>query len=149
MGTRSTTLFVEKDRNENGKVRVIKLCRFYRQMDGYPDGHGLDLAKYLQTGILVNGIGYREDNKYQFNGIGCLAASVIAHFKQGSGGIYMIPLSHENEDYNYTITVLSPWFKQNNPNDQTPDIMIKVTSDNKKIFEGTPDEFVEKFAEKA
>lgn len=63
-----------------------ELCRIYRQMDGYPEGHGIDLAKLCDVKI-VNGIGADEGGIA--NGMGCLAAQVIAGLKDGPGGIYM------------------------------------------------------------
>jgi hypothetical protein len=76
MGTRSTTLLIEKSTNEKtGKPKLTKLIKFYRQMDGYPEGHGLDMARFLNKGNLVNGFGLTDE--LQFNGIGCLAAQLI------------------------------------------------------------------------
>jgi hypothetical protein len=51
-------------------------------MDGYPDGHGQELADFLDGFKIVNGIS-TEDRDFPkvANGMGCLAAQVIAHFK--------------------------------------------------------------------
>ena len=66
MGTRSLTYVEESwetsvaDEDNNNKVYETKqniLC-MYRQHDGYLDGHGLELAKYLQGFNIVNGIGH-------------------------------------------------------------------------------------------
>jgi hypothetical protein len=35
--------------------------------------------------------------------MGCLAAQMIAHFKDGVGGFYLVPDTGETEEYNYTI----------------------------------------------
>jgi hypothetical protein len=59
----------------------------YRQSDGYPSGHGVDLAAFLTPITLINGIGLETANVA--NGMGCLAAQMIVHFKHGVGGIYM------------------------------------------------------------
>jgi hypothetical protein len=136
MGTRSTTLFVTKCRNTE---KIQKLCKIYCHLDGYPDGYGLELANFLDTGILVNGIGYREDGKRQFNGMGCLAASVIAELKDGPGGIYLIPITQGGEEYNYTVIA------DETATDETRSIIIKVSDEKKKLFEGTPKEFIDKF----
>lgn len=140
MGTRSTTVFIERNKDEAGKVTNKKICKFYKQFDGYPSGLGMQLAEFLSDGELVNG--YGGSDKKQFNGVGCLAAQVIDMLKDGVGGLYMIPVSEGGQEYNYTITGLSPWTK-----DKTePAITIKVTDWNfKKLFEGTPKEFIEKF----
>jgi len=141
MGTRSTTLFVEKDKDSSGKITLKKVCKFYRQMDGYPNGHGLNVAEFLSKGVLVNGIGCGENDKNQFNGIGCLAAQVIAELKKGPGSIYMIPITEGGQEYDYTVTVLSPWYSK----DGTSDIEITVKQGRKVLFTGTPDQYIEKF----
>lgn len=46
MGTRSITKFIEE-----GK----EICGLYRQFDGYPEGHGKELAEFLQNMPIVNG----------------------------------------------------------------------------------------------
>ena len=46
MGTRSTTAI----RDENGKTLVT----IYRQYDGYPTGHGQELADFLKARTLIN-----------------------------------------------------------------------------------------------
>jgi hypothetical protein len=79
MGTRSLT-FVYDD-----KTPVVCM---YRQFDGYPSGHGQELSDFLFDGKLVNGIPYGSKEKL-FNGMGCLAAQMIATFKKDSGGIYL------------------------------------------------------------
>jgi hypothetical protein len=95
MGTRSTTSFVsEWGDNE-------ELCVMYRQYDGYPTGHGRDLLDILKDAVLVNGIPGGDTRKL-FNGMGCLAASVIAKLKDGPGGFYMSGRG-DREGYHYTI----------------------------------------------
>ena len=64
----------------------------YRQYDGYPHGHGAELAEFLNGGKVVNGIGADEKHTV-FNGAGCLAAQMIAHFKNGAGGFYIEPIT--------------------------------------------------------
>lgn len=50
MGTRSLTHIMD-DHTE------AILTTLYRQMDGYPDGHGADLAEILKGRRMVNGFG--------------------------------------------------------------------------------------------
>lgn len=88
MGTRSLTYIF----NENGEPLVC----MYRQFDGYPSGHGADLAHFLNSGRIVNGLG--ADDEYVFNGMGCLAAQMVAHFKNGPGGFYLYPTNDLNQD---------------------------------------------------
>lgn len=99
MGTRSLTVF----NDESGKEIVV----MYRQMDGYPEGHGKDLAEFLKDFVMVNGISLNETRKIA-NGMGCLAAQVIARFKNefGAGGIYLYPAETREcfEEYIYTVS---------------------------------------------
>lgn len=86
MSTRSLTIVLDDDKTE--------IVRIYRQSDGYPDGHGVDLAKLCDVAI-VNG---RQPGATA-NGMPCLAAQIIAGLKMGSdgkpepGGIYMHPIN--------------------------------------------------------
>jgi len=105
MGTRSLTRVIEtyRDDKKNKQVKT-KLVNMYRQYDGYPDGHGMELADFLNGGKVVNGIG---TDKNVFNGAGCLAAQMIAHFKDGAGGIYIQPITANNcgQEYEYEVVV--------------------------------------------
>ena len=94
MGTRSTTRVVCGD---------ITLVNMYRQYDGYPSGHGKDLAEFLEPITMANGIGMTE--AVIANGPGCLAAQLVSHFKDGPGGIYLEPTTAVDcgQDYEYHI----------------------------------------------
>jgi hypothetical protein len=65
------------------------IINMYRQYDGYPTGHGAELAEFISAGRLVNG--FKSGEEFVFNGMGCLAASLIANFKQSPGGFYIHP----------------------------------------------------------
>lgn len=97
MGTRSLTMV--KDANEE------PICVMYRQYDGYPDGHGEELADFLKDRRLVNGLG--ADKSAVFNGMECLAAAMVANFKTEPGGFYLyapsVWESGAGEDYRYVI----------------------------------------------
>ena len=97
MGTRCLTVFKEDDGTE---IAVL-----YRQMDGYPDGHGQELTDFLKDHHISNGIGPNETDA-DFNGMNCLAASVIAHFKNGIGMFYLYPAGTRDcgEEFIYTVT---------------------------------------------
>jgi len=97
MGTRSLTIFSEND--------GMEICVMYRQMDGYPEGHGKDLAELLSGMQLVDGLSINQPEKIA-NGMSCLAAQVVAHFKEGPGGIYLCPAGTRRcgEDYTYFVT---------------------------------------------
>lgn len=82
MGTRSLTYVVD-DKND------AILC-MYRQFDGYPSGHGMELSKFLEGITLIKGIGAGQDEMGKFaNGAGCLAAQIVAHFKEEVGQFYL------------------------------------------------------------
>lgn len=76
----------------------------YRQYDGYPSGHGNELKEFLTPFSVVNGIADRSAKVA--NGMGCLAAQVIAHFKTEVGNIYLEPAGtrDEGEEYIYTLS---------------------------------------------
>ena len=95
MGTRSLT-FVYNERNN-------PIINLYRQYDGYPSGHGAELAEFLAGKRLVNGLA--GDTSMVFNGMGCLAASLVAHFKDAAGGFYLHAVSETDlwQDYEYHI----------------------------------------------
>ena len=144
MGTRSTYRVIEQWTNdETKKVENQELCLVYRQYDGYPSGHPFETAEWLSGGRVVNGLGLSED-QLVFNGAGCLAAQMIAKFKDGPGGTYMHSLSSRGkcwEDYLYDIIVKE---------DRTIEYVCyeNYGDEPTEIFRGTPQEFVEKYKEK-
>lgn len=122
MGTRSLTTI--KDENQN------PLLSFYRQLDGYFEGHGKELQDFLTEFKIVNGYGIAPGDKVA-NGMGCLAAQIIAHFKHGIGGIYIV--SHtDTQQFNYTISL-------NSKNQLT---LVGTTGAESKVFELYPNSIV-------
>ena len=95
MGTRSLT----KIYNENVKLIVT----MYRQMDGYPSGHGLELTDFLNEITIVNGLSSGQPKRIA-NGMGCLAAQAVAHFKEGPGGIYLVTPGDHDQEFVYEVT---------------------------------------------
>ena len=101
MGTRSLTFVYEK----YGQIQK-PVVNMYRQFDGYPTGHGAELAEFLNGGRLVNGlIATKTVDEAVYNGMGCLAASMVAHFKQTPGGFYIHPVDVTDcgQDYEYHV----------------------------------------------
>jgi hypothetical protein len=146
MGTRSLTNIIQKYWDKDSKVRTNKIATMYRQFDGYPTGHGTELAEFLASGKLVNGIGLSEDNLKLFNGIGCLAAQIVSHFKGDCpGNIYLYKPGTTNvwEDYAYDVIVDEG--TNFNYNERSLILKCKSTGSkrNKVLFEGTPKEFLE------
>jgi hypothetical protein len=143
MGTRSSIRVISKSTDkETGKVYTAKHMLLYNQMDGYPEGHTLEAAKWLASGKVVNGFGLGE-TELVFNGAGCLAAQLVAHYKKGTGGAYLEPLSSRGkswENYLYDIIV-----------DEDTHTLELVAFENcnksrpKEIFRGTPAQFVAKY----
>lgn len=80
MGTRCITTVYSNDNKP--------LCCLYRQFDGYPDGHGQELRELVAGKVLVDGL--TGDDSNVANGMGCLAAQVVAKFKSDAGGFYLI-----------------------------------------------------------
>ena len=99
MGTRSLTFVYEK----YGQIQK-PVVNMYRQFDGYPTGHGAELAEFLKSGRMINGLD-GIGKELQFNGMGCLAAQMVAHFKQTPGGFYIHPtdVTDCGQDYEYHI----------------------------------------------
>jgi hypothetical protein len=121
MGTRSLT-FVYDD--------TQKIVCMYRQFDGYPSGHGRELATFLNGFVdVVNGIRIGDTRKIA-NGMGCLAAQLITNFKTEAGGFYLYPTSTKDAGQEYEYHVY------------TDKVVVKETYDgNKTIFTGTWAEF--------
>lgn len=117
MGTRSLT-FVYEDKEP--------LVNMYRQYDGYPSGHGAELAEFLDGMTVVNGFG--EKRTKMANGMGCLAAQMIAYFKKEMGNHYLYPVTAKDcwQDYEYHVY---------------EDKVIVKNWDQKVIFEGNWEDF--------
>lgn len=96
MGTRCLTFVYDGDK------AVINM---YRQFDGYPEGHGQELAEFLTSfDEIVNGYS-PGDSRRIANGMGCLAAQLIAHFKDSVGGFYIHAVTDTDcwQDYEYHV----------------------------------------------
>ena len=95
MGTRSLTFVYDDNR---------PVINMYRQYDGYPSGHGQELAEFLLDGKMVNGIPVGSKER-MFNGMGCLAAQLVANFKKDAGGFYLYPMDCTDcwQEYEYHV----------------------------------------------
>lgn len=109
MGTRSITIIEDED--------AKPILTLYRQFDGYPEGHGRQLAQFLNGFKVCNGIGDYSAKKVA-NGANCLAAQVVAHFKRARksfdgkrqgpvGNFYLYPgaTTDIGEEYVYRVAV--------------------------------------------
>jgi hypothetical protein len=111
MGTRSLT-YVYEGKKEDW---VLPFVCMYRQFDGYPTGHGAELAEFLNSGKIANGMN-------------CLAAQLVANFKKDSGGIYLYPPRLKQDcwqEYEYHV-----W-----------EDTVRVTDTEEILFEGDWEEF--------
>ena len=97
MSTRSLTRVLDTDGNV--------LVTLYRHCDGYVEhGMGDELIKFLDGMKLVDGIGVMTDGGKIANGMDCLAAQLVSHFKGDTvGSFYLYPAEAEPEDFNYKI----------------------------------------------
>jgi len=101
MGTRSNTLVYDEYHGNDSAVQILNL---YRQHDGYVEGHGAELLKFLEPMTIVNGITTGLTNIA--NGSGCLAAQMVSHFKKKVGDFYiMAPLGEDEFDNDYTYKI--------------------------------------------
>ena len=128
MGTRATIHIAKREEGVSfSEIPEKKLVSIYKQYDGYPEGLGVTIADYLYGKKMVNGIGV--DRSIVFNGLGCLAASLIAELKEEAGNVYVDnPESpHGWLDYEYVI-----WGSDHK------DIWISIFDGNDCIFVGKP-----------
>ena len=106
MGTRSLTRVFN---NEGEEIVCL-----YRQFDGYPIVHGLEVAEFLASKEVVNGIPMYRDTVV-FNGPGDLAVQLITHLKNlqrrhgamQAGSLYLYPVGTDDigEEFEYHIKV--------------------------------------------
>jgi hypothetical protein len=125
MGTRSLT-FVKNEDNE-------PIINMYRQYDGYPSGMGVDLLEFLDGLHMVNGIRVGEKKRIA-NGVHCLAAQLVSHFKADAGGIYLYPTTDTNcwQEYEYHIQLV-----ENSKGKEVLHIKVYDNAESKWLFQGT------------
>ena len=111
-----------------------KLISIYNHYDGYPEGLGVILAEYFEDKKITNGLGDR--NAPIFNGLGCMAASIIAELKDEPGNVYIEDPNNPHGwiDYEYVI-----W------GDCGKDIWISIFDGDNCIFVGKPDKLQTKY----
>lgn len=133
MGTRSLTYVFSTDGSGDSKPLVC----MYRQYDGYLAGHGLELAEFLAPFTVVNGLGMKDETKVA-NGMGCLAAQMVSHFKGNEPGqFYLHPTElgqNWGQEYEYHV------YK---------DVVTVYTDHGDLVFSGTWAEFLKECQEEA
>lgn len=133
MGTRSTTNILD----ENGN----RLLCIYQQFDGYIEGGvGEKLIRLLEDRVVVNGYTMDDKERQNFNGMSCLAAEVVAHFKDGIGGTYIQALDEDYVgSYDYTISCVG----EGKDSEHHPPLQLKIKmqSYGEVVYDGLIDNF--------
>ncbi len=137
MGTRSLTVVVDTSDNE-------EICVLYRQYDGYPGGHGKELAKFLASGKLVNGLGGGTPYRAQFNGVTGLAARIVHHFDPTEGGFYLHAGGTRDcgEEWTYEVRATTPMDWSSPSIKDAPIEVVVKNYDDVEVFRGTPQEML-------
>lgn len=129
MGTRSITTVMDGD---------DAILTMYIQYDGYPEGVGAELAEFLKGITVVNGYSGDMAAGTHANGMGCLAAQIVSKFKEGIGGVYLMPASpNAGQEYEYVVTL----------EDDTLHITAHASSwrdgsRTETLFSGTPEQYL-------
>ena len=133
MGTRALTFVYEGDK---------PLVNLYRQYDGYPTGHGAELAQFLSEFHITNGISSGETRRTA-NGMGCLAAQVVAFFKDSVGGFYIhsVDATECGQDYEYHVYQKDKELRVRVTDRGCNMFGLTMSDTNKGIFDGTVAEF--------
>ena len=140
MGTRSKTSFIEKKGD-----KLTHLVSVYQQYDGYIEGVGHEIAEYILSKQICNGIRLGRDTSKLANGFGCLIAQIIRDFKEDVGGLYIIT-QDDIQEYNYDIIFDSDLYYSNLDVEYETDkyFKVKVIDWNEQvIFEGTLKELLD------
>lgn len=96
MSTRSLT------RVHIGNKSSAVIVAMYRQSEGYFECMGQDLVDFLDGMKITSGINMAGNPKKYANGMDCLAAQLVAHFKTEPGDIYLMS-ENATQEYNYDI----------------------------------------------
>ena len=146
MGTRCLTFVYEESKTGDKPEAIINL---YRQFDGYPTGHGAELAEFLNTGTMTNGLRMGQTGRF-FNGMGCLAAQLVAYFKQEAGNFYLYPVTAEDcgQDFEYHIYNIDGKLKIKVMNCGSNFFGMTNDETYEPLFEGSLEEFTEFCTEK-
>ena len=141
MGTRSKTSFIKKvgDKREH-------LVSVYQQYDGYIEGVGYEIANYILSKKIVNGIRLGADTSKMANGFTCLIAQFIRDFKNDAGGLY-ITTQEDIQEYNYNVIFDSDLYFNHTfdvdiPTDDYFEIEV-IDWNEQVIFKGTLKELLE------
>jgi hypothetical protein len=146
MGTRSLTFVYDSYKARNGRTYHRPIINLYRQYDGYPEGHGAEIVEFLKQYTLTNGLGAGMPSSKTANGMSCLAAQLVAHFKTEAGQFYLEPVTAKEcgQDYEYHIYSNGPTFRVKIVNKGWNAFGLTMSDTNDVIFDGiltTAEEF--------
>ena len=100
MSTRAIIHIYEEHEDETPLISI------YKHYDGYPTKHGVGetLKEYAMDAAIMSGLPLRP-TRDMHNGMGCFAAGLIKHLKNGPGDVYIIKpgTDHQHESYVYTV----------------------------------------------
>ena len=136
MATRATISIARREEGVSFSEKPNKtIVDIYHHYDGYPEGLGVKLASYLEDKKVSNGLGKRDDFT-MFNGMGCLAASLVVELKDGPGNVYIEDPNRKHGwlDYEYFV-----W------GDDYKDIWISIFDGDECIFVGKPQALLDKY----
>ena len=139
MSTRSLVRFATREEGVSFSEHPERVeVQIYKHYDGYPEGHPLELAKFLREFKIVNGIPFGVDNSRMANGLGCLAAGYISAFKMGPGDVYIENPDTQHGDIEYVTYVWGDYGKG---------IWMSIfdTYEKECIFVGKPQELIDKY----
>ena len=136
MATRAMISIAKREEGVSfSEIPERTIVDIYHHWDGYPEGLGVTLGWYLSGKRVVNGISSKDNEDLIFNGMGCLAASLVAHLKDGPGNVYIEGREqHTWIDYYYYI-----W------GEDGKSIYISIFSDDECIFVGEPEDLLDKY----
>ena len=140
MSTRSLVRFATREEGVSFSEHPERVeVQVYKHYDGYPSGHPVNLARFLNKFEIVNGVPFEDDSRVA-NGLGCLAAQYIAAFKMKPGDLYVENPDTEHGDIEYITYV---WGIENK------DIWMSVFDvyEDKCIFVGKPEQLIDKYEE--
>jgi hypothetical protein len=131
MGTRHLTVFKEST------VDSPDIVVMYGQWDGHLESHGMALKEHFGNHVIVCGISGDETNIA--NGMSCLAAQVVAKFKDKVGSFYLHPAGTRDrgEEFVYTLYVAK---EHDNSFDYREPLRMRVQTGHMTFFgmPGTP-----------
>tara|TARA_R100001440_G_scaffold46289_1_gene66069 strand:- start:569 stop:985 length:417 start_codon:yes stop_codon:yes gene_type:complete len=138
MGTRATIKIAKREEGVSFSEKPDKfIVSIYHHFDGYPEYLGVTLANYLEDKKIVNGLGGDRDAPV-FNGLGCMAASIIKELKEEAGNVYIEDPEHPSGWLSYEYVVWGDRYK---------DIWISIFDEDECIFVGKPKQLQNKYGE--